>query len=422
MTDLEDRLRRDLTTLAERVQPQDIRGPQPLPRRRGRRAARWLAPVGAAVAVVVVATIGVLAGTGHVPRFGLATAVTTTTSPLAPTTAPAPGMPKFYAVIYNTFVGSKIPTVVAVRDSATGKTLTKVQVPTLYSNGGADGPRISAAADDRTYVITELGDGTNPSVWFFLLRVSADGRSATVRKLPITWPAGLSPDFEGAALSPDGNRLAIAVQACSRNSCHSSGVRVITIATGAVRTWTTTANGAPFQVTWAGNSRIAFEWQSSSKRPARQLRTAYRLLDVSGKSGDLLSGPVVATPRPVLTGSMPTALFTADGSREITTTFTSKPDGSGTRTVVARVVELNARTGQLLRVLAMTTVTGASTDPNDNTGSSAGMFEQGCDIIALAPHGTNLLASCGRFGRIGIHGFTPLPGSPGEVNGGAYAW
>jgi hypothetical protein len=368
-----------------------------------------------------VATIGALVATGHIPRFGPATAVTATTSPLAPITAPAPGRPRFYAVIYNTFVGSKIPTVVAVHDSATGKTLTKVQVPTLYSNGGADGPRISAAADDRIYVITELGDGANPRVWFFLVRVSADGHSTTVRKLPITWPAGLSPDSEGAALSPDGTRLAIAVQSCSRNGCHYSGVRVLTIATGAIRTWTTTANGAPFQVSWAGNSRVAFEWQSSSKRPARPLRTGYRLLDVSGKGGDLLSGPIVATPRPVATGAMPAALFTADGSREITSTFTSTPDGPGTRTVVARTVELDARTGRLLRVLVTTTATGASTDPNDNTGSAA-MFEQGCDVLALAPHGTNLLASCGRFGRIGVHGFTPLPGSPGEVNGGAYAW
>ena len=72
-------------------------------------------------------------------------------------------------------------------------------------------------------------------------------------------------------------------------------------------------------------------------------------------------------------------------------------------------------------MLATTTVTGASTDPNDNTGSAA-TFEQGCDVLALAPRGTNLLVSCGRFGRIGRHGFTPLPGSPGEVNGGAYAW
>ena len=88
--------------------------------------------------------------------------------------------------------------------------------------------------------------------------------------------------------------------------------------------------------------------------------------------------------------------------------------------MVARTVELNARTGQLLRVLVTTTVTGASSDQSSS--NSAAMFEQGCNVIAMAPRGINLLASCGRFGRIGVHGFTPLPGSPGEVNGGAYAW
>jgi hypothetical protein len=43
--------------------------------------------------------------------------------------------------------------------------------------------------------------------------------------------------------------------------------------------------------------------------------------------------------------------------------------------------------------------------------TSAAMFEPRCDVIAAAPRGTNLLASCGRFGRfgrIGVNGFTPL--------------
>ena len=223
------------------------------------------------------ATIGLLAATGHGFRVGPAATVSSTTSPLAPISAPAPGLPKFYVVVYNTFVGSKIPTIAAVHDSVTGKTLTRVQVPTLYC-GGADGPGISAAADNRTYVITEIGDSTKPQC-LVLSRPGSppNGHSATVRKLPIAWPKTLSADV--AAISPDGTRLAVAEQDCGRSRCQYTGVRVITIATGAVRTWTTSANGAPFQVSWAGNSRIAFEWQSSSKRQARPLvpRTGYSM-------------------------------------------------------------------------------------------------------------------------------------------------
>jgi hypothetical protein len=417
MTDLEDRLRRDLTALADRAQLASLRGPQPHPVRRSHRAVRWLAPAGAVAAVTVVAAVVVLAATGHTLSIGSGSAVSTTTRPQAPASAPAPGMPRFYVVVYNTFVGEKIPTIAAIHDSATGKTLAKVPVPTLYSGGGANAAGISAAANDRTYLITETGN--NDAIRFYRLQVAANGRSATVNRLAINWPPGLSPDF-AAALSPDGTRLAVAVQVCHRSGCVYSGIRVITLATGAVRSWTTTANGAAFQASWAGNSRVSFEWQSSSKHPARALRTSYRLLEVSGNGGNLLSGPIVATPRAELSGAMPAALFTADGSREITSTFTSTPDGRGTRTVVAKTVEASTSTGQVLRVLATTTATGASTDPNSS--NSAASFEQGCDVFAAAPRGINLLASCGRFGRIGVNGFTPLPGSPGPANGGAYAW
>ncbi len=415
MTDLEDRLRRDLTTFAGRATAENIRGPRPpASTRRAPRARRWLAPAGAAIAVtVVIAAAALIAGADHSVHIGA-------TGPVASATTPEPGLPQFYVVVYNTFVGQKIPTVAAVHDSATGKTLAKVQVPTLYSQGGAAGPGISAAADDRTYVITQQG-GSGPDhnqAEFYLLRVAANGRSATVRRLPVDWPPSLAPDV--AAISPDGTRLAITEQACYNKGCYYTGVRVITIATGAVRTWTTTANGAPFQLSWAGNSHVAFEWQSDSKTPPAALRTAYRLLDVSGKGGNLLSGPFIATPKPVSTGAMPTALVTPDGSRVITTAVTSIPDGHGTDTVAARVVELAARTGKLLRVLATTRVTGASTD--ENSPNSAGSLEQGCNVLSLAPQGTNVLVDCFSFGRLGIHGFTPLRGSPAPVNGGSYAW
>lgn len=415
MTDFEDRLRHDLAVFAGQVRPEAIRGPRlPLSPQEAPRSRRWLAPAGAAVAVVaVIATALVIAAADHGARIG-------TASPVASAKAPAPGLPRFYVAVYNTFVGKKIPTVAVVHDSVTGATLAKVQVPTLYSGGGADGPGISGAADDRTYVVTQLG-GSGPDhnlARFYRLRVAANGRSATVQKLPISWPPTLAPDV--AMISPDGTRLAVTEQACYNGGCYYTGVRIITIATGAVRTWTTRANGAPFQLSWAGNSMVAFEWQSSSKTPPPGQRTAYRLLDVTGTGGDLLSGPPIATPPPAATGAMPAALVTPDGLRVITSTITSTPDGHGTATVVAKVVELATRTGKLLRVLATTTSTGVSTDENSPTSVSS--LEQGCNVESLAPTGTNALVECFSFGRLGIHGFTPLRGSPGEVNGGVYAW
>ena len=63
MTDIEQRLRRDLKEVTERVAPGSIRPlREPVVRRRTR-AVRWLAPVAAVVAV-----IGVVAGASLVSR------------------------------------------------------------------------------------------------------------------------------------------------------------------------------------------------------------------------------------------------------------------------------------------------------------------------------------------------------------------
>lgn len=420
MTDLEDRLRRNLTALAELAQPDNIRGPQPigslLPARRAGQshgARRWLASIGAAVTVAAVALVAMLIGTGHHSSV--------TTYPTAPAGAPAPGMPRFYVVLEQNPSGARYATTAEVHDSATGAMLTKVRIQTLYSAGGAsNGAGISAAADDRTYLITETG-GSGPDHWlarFYLLRVAADGRSATVKKLPISWPPALAP-AQGAAISPDGSRIAITVQGCGKGACHYSGVRVITIATGAVRTWMTRTPGAPFGSAWAGDDRVAFEWQSGSKTPPPAQRTANRLLTVTGQGGDLLAGPIVATPTPVPTGAMPVALVTPDGSRVITTSVTSKPDGPGHATVTGKVIELDARTGRLLRVLATTTVTASTSENSQNSVSS---LEQDCNVLSLAPRALNVLVSCFSFGRVGTSGFTPLPGSPPAWDGSGYAW
>ena len=57
MTDLEERLRRDLKELSQRVGPGSVRPLRDPPARRRARAVRWLAP-----AAAVAAVLGVVAG------------------------------------------------------------------------------------------------------------------------------------------------------------------------------------------------------------------------------------------------------------------------------------------------------------------------------------------------------------------------
>ena len=406
MTDLEDLLRRDLGEFASRARPELIRGPQAPRMQRGSRTVRWLAPAAAVLAMVGVIT-GVSLATGHRPRTGSG----------QPTEAQiAPGMPRYYVTVVRRIIrdDTTVTTTAVVHDSMTGAALARVRVPTLVTKGSVFAPFISAASDDRTFVITETG-GNPPNhrlAWFFLLHVAANGRSARLTRLPISVPGSLS--VHSAALSPDGTKLAMQEQSCSTSGCYYTGIRVVTIATEAVRAWTTRARGAPWDVSWAGNSTLAFQWGKTN-----------RLLNVAGTGGKLLSGPSVAVPaEPAAATGYISFLVTPDLRTVITSTVQNIPDGHGTDTVVAKIVELSARTGRLLRVLSTTTEHAVT--PGENIGET-GSLDESCYVLSLAPSGTNVLADCFGFGRTDGSRFTPLPGFPSPSSTGisdehAAAW
>jgi hypothetical protein len=406
MTDLEDRLRRDLGKFASRARPEVIRGPQTPQVRRASRTARRLAPAAAALAIV-----GVIAGVSLAGAIGPRTASGQRTQAQA-----APGMPPHYVTVVRRIIhgDTTVTTTAVVHDSATGAALASVDMPTLVTQGSVSGPFISAANDDRTFVITETG-GNPPNhrlAWFFLLHVTANGRSARLTRLPISVPGALY--VEAAVLSPDGSRLAMQEQSCYSSGCYYTGIRVVTLATGAVRTWTTHVGGAPWDVSWAGNSTVAFHWADTN-----------RLLNVSGAGGNLLTGPTVATPaEPAAAIGYITFRVTPDLRTVITTTVQNIPDGHGTDTVVAKIVELEARTGKLLRILSTTTEHRIAR--GYNLGETASL-DDSCYVLSLAPSGPNVLADCFGFGRTDGSGFTPLPGFPSASSTGisgehAAAW
>jgi hypothetical protein len=381
--------------------------PLPAPRiRRTSRAVSWLAPAAAVIAVA-----GVIAGVslaGAHNRGSSSGSQSKTRQPIDR------HMPRYYVTVFQRYTdgGYKITTTAAVHDSATGAALAAVPVPTLTSQGATSGASISAAADDRTFVITETG-GSGPDhnlVRFYELRVTPNGRSASLTRLPIKVPGSLAVDT--AALSPDGTRLAMQEQSCYQGGCYYTGIRVVTIATGAVRTWTTRANGAPFEVSWAGNSTVAFQWDQG-----------YRLLSVTGAGGNLLAGPAIASPPAEPTHYIPAALVTPDGRIVVTSTVRNIPDGRGRDTVIAKILELSARTGKQLRVLRTVIMRGVK----PGIGGEAGNLDQGCNVLSLGPAGLNVLVECYSFGRVGGGAFTSLPGFPSPSSSGisrqsAAAW
>jgi len=412
VTDLEQRLRRDLKEVTERVAPGSVRPLREPPVRGGARAVRWLAPIAAVAAV-----IGVVAGVSLANRSQGHVSLGAPTNSIPEPVGP---MPRYYVIAYQAFVGSHVVTTAAVHDSATGALLTEVTLPTLTdAQGGTEGPSITAAGDDRTFVIMEQSD-TPRVVKFYRLRLTADGRSARFTALPVIVPGSLS--AQDVALSPDGARLAMDVQHCNKATCPYTGIRVVTIATGAASTWVTRANGASFNVSWAGNQHLAFEWQSGVNDPPPGQQTGYRLLDLTGAGRNLMASRAIASPQPEPSQYVPAALVTPDGSLVITSTVQNISHFFGGDTVVSRIVELSARTGQLVRVLHTVTQSGVSSGD-----SGVGQADQGCNVLSLGPTGVNVLVACPGFGRVDGRRFVALPGFPSSSSSGisgqqAAAW
>ena len=408
MTGLEDRLRDELSQLAALAQPETIRPlSDPAPRRRAQ-ASRFLAPAAAVAAVAALAIAVAVIAPGQSHRSGAPV-------PAAPALVRSDTVPRFYVLTYQRYVdgGRKIMTYAAVHSSATGGTLARATLPTLNYQGGAFGPSITAAANDRTFVVMESNQTSlDDIVWLFRLQVSASGRSLRVTKLPVHVPPTVA--IDDVALSPDGTKLAMTAQwDCGHSTCGHTGLRVVNLATDAVTIWSTPANGAPFNSSWAGDNAVAFEWQPG----ARGLAAGYRVLPLSSTSADLLTASrPVASPRAESSGYVPDALVTSDGATVITSEvvpFTHL----FVHGAVARIVELNARTGHLERTLYAADATG-----------QAGNLEQACNVLSLGPGGQHPLVDC--FSKLGalVNGqIVSLPGFPSSSSSGisgqqAIAW
>jgi hypothetical protein len=270
MNTIEDRIRAAANAAAETVPPDGV-PPLQLPAGRARRPwsvgsawTRRLAPVWAAVAMVVV-IIAVVTVSRAVHDSA------SRPSPAAPGTIAsyvASGqVPPFYTEINGS--GSDA----AVRATATGKTLATIRP--------AAGDLIVAvsAADDGTFVLAERPHpGTIAGTFtFYEFRLSSAGRPGTLTRLRTSLPGEMS--ITGFALSPAADRLAIA----GTPGHHEEEIRVVTLATGAVRTWTASGVGSVIEdvmsLSWTQNEQtLAFAWDGAGTR----------LLSLDAASGNLV--------------------------------------------------------------------------------------------------------------------------------------
>ena len=285
--------------------------------------------------------------------------------------------------------------------------------PTAGADAADPADAVTGSADGRTYVVldnTFQGAGHGYGVRFYRLQAGPQGRSLRVDRLPIsTYPLAV----DGASLSPDGRKLAIAEQSCRGERCQYNQIQVRTLATGATRTWRTRHEGAPWNLSWAGSRKIAFLWEGAQKTHSPRLRTGYRLLDVTGPGGDLLAaGPVVQL-RPNPGHDIPAAFVTPDGRAFVTSSTRVIHGRDHHVTVTAKIIMVSARTGRVQRVLYTESGSGVPRA----LGRTGALDEQRCTVLALDRTGEHPLIQCfvmGRFsfGTLAGGHLAPMAGLP----------
>ena len=269
MNTMEDKVRLALRETGEEISPHSV----PPLRLRGTRRTRlpripgrwgtWLTPLAAAAAVaaVVAGSLAISATFhGHARSTGQAAAARWNGSPAGPRSALREVPPYFVVLPPQALIYARTA---LVRSTVTGRVLATVSPPRPYKVF----TWVSGTADDRTFVLaaqrwwnissgqagTRAQDRDNnaPTVFFKLAFDPATG-TATLTRLAVPEKITAT-NLGGVGVSPDGTRLALDF----RNS-----IQIVTLATGAVRTWTWPGTG------WIGNWKPEgqiFSWSADGR-------------------------------------------------------------------------------------------------------------------------------------------------------------
>jgi hypothetical protein len=432
---IEDRVRaatRARTALIRDIRPLELPDELPARSRRGRRAGRWLtwgAPIGAAALVTALALVLVMLRQADGPQPRPATP-----SAVPPAVA---SVPRYYvALAYTGGTSSQMEAVVG--DDQTGR-----KVAVIPPSAGQNFYGVTAAADDRTFVLMNAPVGRHETTWYLLRLTPGAAHPVQLTKLPIKPVVAV---VDGLALSADGRELAVMWRTATTATNAVTYLSVYSMSSGAVLgTWRTHppqdnfafAGGNAEKLSWVNGDRgIDFEWTVRAPGAPESAKFSVRTLDVTVAGHDLLADSrlvmqvpaMVSVTSTTFTTPCATSLVAADGTIVCGSTgasdvsgaegctaappsFVSYKPATGKQLATAKPFKVLYRyPGQCLNGQSMVLWT-------DSTGSRAVAF------LLLALKGKP--ASAGdSFGVVGGGHFTALPAlvtGTGWASGASYS-
>jgi hypothetical protein len=444
MNTIEDRIRAAAHAAADTVPPDSVpplRLPAERSRRRSRSSGLWwthsswarrLAPAAAAVAVVaVVVAVMIVSKTTH-ETAGEAGGGTSGPGkvlagpPISSYVVSGQVPPYYVAIISRDNNPAASPSYAVVAATASGKTLATIQPSVAHGTIVA----VTAAADDRTFVLdeerftTSATDQDYGARTFYKFRLTSSGRPGPLTRLAMSVPSGQQ--VNGLALSPDGSKLAMALQPETNKQPYLTLLKVYTLATGAVRTWT--GNGSigsgpddARSLSWTSDGRtLAFDWNGSGT--GQQLPGAgVWLLHLNAPGSNLLAASRRAFPfgDPARTSgasasapSYPPAcqedlIITPDGSKVVCGAIQFRILAGGVLNDVTEFREFSTATGEVTDILGYWRFHNVIPNVVGVLWSNS----SGSVLIGVIPGGGN-----GRIGVISGNSFTPLPASAASAS------
>ncbi|WP_141581721.1 hypothetical protein [Actinomadura sp. WMMA1423] len=362
MSGLEDRLRDALRASAGMV---DADKPRPFPEpraraprpalpgraaapRRGVPSRRWVVPVCAVLAVLVLAAgiVGVRKMMEPDRRL-----------------QKVPTMPRFYFASY--LAGGGDPSRVEVRDSRTGRLLDAKPAPK-----GTNFLNLAAAGDGRTLYVLKR---TRAVCATRVEKMSVSEAGAIVRSSEVVGSAvsGEPPGQGSLAVTPDGRGLAYSVVSCAdppvTRIASDARIAILDAVSGNRREWREPSAALADQLSWAGRGDRLFFVRSRYKGPEKTVQEL-RSLPMGGDGAPSAAAPPIRTlisPRAfegVAAAADGRRVFVIEGSVLSISAESGETAGPGADTSSFSILELSADDGRVLRSIRRRSVSFAG-DP-----------------------------------------------------------